>query len=1181
MSAIEAFFKANKRVLLCGAPEGVDALILAQLVTHEKSGWLHICRDDQRLAQMSEALAFFAPDLEQVLFPAWDCLPYDRVSPMADIVSKRMAALARLAELEKKSEQTFVVLTTVSAMFQRLPPKSLLASEHFSAKPGAKLNLDKLTAFLSRHGFNRVSTVMEPGDFALRGGLVDLYPAGFESPVRLDLFGDILEKIRTFDPLSQRTTGELKILELSAAHEAALNDQTISRFRSGYRDAFGVAGSDDPLYESVSSGRRYQGMEHWLPLFFEKLDSLFDYTGSYTISTDHQMMEAAAHRLEMVHDHYNARVVALKDAKAHEIPYKALPPQALYLSLEEFEERINRRRYAGFSPFVEPATSQWEVIDVGGRKGRSFAPERANPKEDLFQAVKTFIEDRIAKGKRVMIAAYSVGARERLVALLKDHELKQVQAVATFAEASALPPKQVPVVVVGLEYGFDHPNLVAISEQDILGDRLVRPRRKTRRAENFLAEVSALNPGDFVVHFNHGIGRYDGLKTLEVAGAPHDCLQITYADNDRLYVPVENLEVLSRYGSEGSDINLDKLGGVGWQNRRAKLRERLRDMADALLKTAAERELRRAERLSPPAGVYEEFCAKFPYEETEDQIRAIDDTLADMVSGKPMDRLICGDVGFGKTEVALRAAFSAALAGKQVAVLAPTTLLVRQHFHTFSRRFQGLPLRIGQLSRLVPPKDAKLTKEAVKDGTMDIVVGTHALLSKEMSFKHMGLIIVDEEQHFGVAAKERLKQIKADVHVLTLTATPIPRTLQMALTGVKELSLISTPPVDRLAVRTFVMPQDPVSIREALMREHHRGGQSFYVCPRIQDLEDLTKELKELVPELKVAVAHGRMPPTELENVMGAFYERQYDILLATNIVESGLDIPTVNTLIIHRADMFGLAQLYQLRGRVGRAKLRGYAYLTTPPSKLLATTAEKRLHIMQTLDSLGAGFTVASHDMDLRGAGNLLGDEQSGHVKEVGIELYQQMLEEAVAAAREAKAAGHGSVPTIEEPWSPVISLGISVMIPENYIPDLNTRMALYRRLAGLEASGDIEAFAAEMIDRFGPLPESVDHLLKIVEIKQYCRLAGVEKLDAGQRGGTVTFRNNKFANPYGLVQFIAAQGPSAKLRPDHKMVQIRDWEDGEFRLKGCLDLVKKLAKIAADVPVTEAPGVWKKAKA
>ena len=698
-----------------------------------------------------------------------------------------------------------------------------------------------------------------------------------------------------------------------------------------------------------------------------------------------------------------------------------------------------------------------------------------------------------------------------------------------------------------------------IGEQDILGDRLVRPRRAgARRAENFIAEVTSLAAGDLVVHVDHGIGRFVGLRAIEAAGAPHDCLELHYAGGDKLFLPVENLELLSRYGSEETQVDLDRLGGGAWQARKARMKSRIREIASELIKIAAERQLREAPRLAIEQGPYDEFCAGFPYEETEDQQAAIDVALGELASGKPMDRLICGDVGFGKTEIALRAAFVTAMSGKQVAVVVPTTLLARQHTKTFIDRFRDFPVKIGQASRLVSGKALAAVKKGMADGDMDVVIGTHALLGKNIKFRDLGLVIVDEEQHFGVAHKEKLKQLRAEVHVITLTATPIPRTLQLALSGVRDLSIIASPPIDRLAVRTFVAPFDPVVVREALLRERYRGGQAFYVCPRIEDLAGAKDFLDRHVPEMRVAVAHGQMPASVLDDIMSAFYDGKYDTLLSTTIIESGLDIPSANTLIVHRADRFGLSQLYQLRGRVGRSKLRAYSLFTLPADRKITLQAERRLKVLQALDTLGAGFQLASHDLDIRGAGNLLGEEQSGHIKEVGFELYQQMLEEAVTSLKA------GITAPAADKWSPQITIGTPVMIPEDYVADLPVRLALYRRLAELEDERAIDAFGAELVDRFGPLPQEVGHLLRLVGIKLLCRQANVEKIETGPKGAVISFRDSSFANPERLVGFIHQQGRSARVRPDMKVVFFDDWEEPEQRLRGTANILRNLVELA-----------------
>ena len=1141
---------------LASVPDGMAGKALADLMSATGAArLLFVARDGQRLAEIERALRFFAPAMETIEFPAWDCLPYDRVSPHAAIVARRMAALARIGQTPERPQ---IVLTTVNAALQRVPEADVVAHGTLSAASGTLMPMAGLIHWLEDNGFLRTSTVREPGEYAVRGGILDLYAAGASEPLRLDFFGDTLETIRTFDAETQRTTDRHARIDLVPVAEMGLTPQSIARFRQGYVAEFGAAAPDDLLYHSVSEGRRHVGMEHWLPLFADGLETLFDHLPQVPVALDHLVDEAIAERLDQIADHYQARRHAMEAGDlGGGAPYKPLPPDRLYLDRQGWAALLAERAATHLSPFARPEAAA--VVDMGGRAARSFAAERAAGDVNIFDAVIKHVESAVKSGRRVVIACWSDGARDRMGQVLVDHGLTRLKAVADWRETQALAADMTALAVLGLEAGFDTETLTLIGEQDILGDRLVRPHAR-RRPTDFLSDVTALSEGDLVVHIDHGIGRFVGLKTIEAAGAPHDCLEILYAGNDRVYLPVENIELLSRYGSEEADVQLDKLGGVAWQARKARMKKRIRDMAEALIKVAAARATKTAPALTPPEGLYDEFAARFPYEETEDQQAAIDAVIGDLAAGTPMDRLICGDVGFGKTEVALRAAFITALAGRQVAVVVPTTLLARQHFRTFSARFAGLPVRVAQASRLVGAKELAAVKEGIADGGIDIVVGTHALLGKGIQFRDLGLLIVDEEQHFGVKNKERLKELKADVHVLTLSATPIPRTLQLALTGVRELTLITTPPIDRLAVRTFISPFDPLVVREALLRERYRGGQSFYVCPRISDLGERHAFLSEAVPEVKVGVANGQMGAGELEDVMTAFYDGAYDVLLSTSIVESGLDIPTANTLIVHRADMFGLAQLYQLRGRVGRSKQRAYALFTVPPDRTLTAQADRRLKVLQSLDTLGAGFQLASHDLDIRGAGNLLGEEQSGHIREVGYELYQQMLEEAVASLKS------GGEPVEDGRWAPQITIGMAVMIPETYVGDLQLRLSLYKRLSDLQDQPTIDAFAAELIDRFGHLPREVEHLLEIVAIKALCRRANVDKVDVGPKGAVIGFRDNTFANPEGLVRWIGRQGSIAKVRPDQKVVLMRDWADMGGRLKGTMSVMSELARLAAE---------------
>ena len=1153
--------------------DGAEALVLAEAARlRHKAGIdapalvIYVAREQSRLALIESGLAFFAPEVETLTFPAWDCQPYDRASPNAEVVARRVATLSKLAR-SRGGERPRVVLTTVNAMLQRVAPLSWIRQESLVAAPDNAIDMAQIIQFLESNGYLRSGTVVETGEYAVRGGILDLFVPGMPQPVRLDFFGDTIESIKSFDPETQRSTAPLRSLELMPMGELQLTTESIRRFRTAYIAKFGTPSRGDALYEAVSEGRRFPGMEHWMPLFHGRLDTLGDYVPGATLMLDPQADEAAHQRLALIADYHDARISALNTGNTAGslgggVPYKPLDANALYLSEAEWTALAGAHAVR-LSPFAIPQAEKFELpLSVDAKAGHNFAAERADESKNVFDATIVHIKALQKAGKRVVVASWSDGARDRLMGVFADHELKALKPVRSIKEAEKLGANEVGFAVIALESGFETDDLAVIGEQDILGERLSRQRRMPKRAKDFIAEAGSLSANDLVVHVAHGIGRFIGLKTIEAGGAPQDCLEIHYAGNTKLFLPVENIELLTRYGSEESDAVLDKIGGVGWQTRKAKLKKRIRDMARQLIKIAAARLLRKAPQLTVPDNVYDEFAARFPYDETEDQQNAIDSVLTDLTSGRPMDRLVCGDVGFGKTEVAMRAAFVSAMSGKQVAVVVPTTLLARQHYRTFADRFKGFPLKVAQLSRMVSASDLKAAKEGLAQGSVDIVVGTHAVLGKTVEFKELGLVIVDEEQHFGVGHKERLKELRADVHVLTLSATPIPRTLQLALTGVRELSLITTPPVDRLAVRTFVTPFDALIIREALLRERYRGGQSFYVCPRIDDIGEVKAFLDANVPEVKVGIGHGQMSATELEDVMGDFYDGKFDVLLSTTIVESGLDIPRANTLIVHRADMFGLSQLYQLRGRVGRAKTRAYSLFTLPAKKPITPTAERRLKVLQSLDTLGAGFQLASHDLDIRGAGNLLGDEQSGHIKEVGYELYQQMLEEAVAALKA------GVETETEEQWSPTIAIGTPVLIPESYVEDLDLRMTLYRRLATLEDDQQIEAFAAEMADRFGPLPDECTQLFKIVAIKALCRRANVEKVEAGPKGIVLSFRDNAFANPNGLVRYVQDQGSYARVRPDMRIVFQGDFERTKTRLdttrRILYDLVK-VAKVAA----------------
>ena len=1180
-----AIGQASSPLTLARAADGFLPLLLADLARASDKRLLYIATDDAAMQAVADAAPFFAPDLVVHRFPAWDCLPYDRAGPSMRVSADRLATLSALQAPAKRGE---LVLTTVAAITQRTLTPFRIRQLATTLAPGQRIDRDALAELLVANGFNRVDTVADQGEFAVRGSLVDLFPAGEDSGLRVDFFGDEIESIRRFDPADQRSLGPAGALQLLPAAETLLDEATIKRFRTRYREMFGAQATGDPLYQAVSEGRRQAGMDHWLPLFEERLATLLDHIDAETpMLRGHRTDATADTRFEAIRDYHANRVAAEQEQAGS---YRPLAPDALYLNADEWRALEAARPVHVVTPFDVPEAAN--ILDLITFAARDFTPERTADL-NVYDKVADHLSDERRKGRRTIIASYSTGARDRLAGLLKEHGVTGLVQADTWQEAlgAALPSRAregsgeglsaegaaletrppltppasgrgtgtVALVVLPLDHGFASDAISLLTEQDILGERLVRRQKRRKSADAFLAELATLSVGDLVVHLDHGIGRYEGLTSIPVGNSPHDCVALTYAGGDKLYVPVENLDVLSRYGGESEGVALDKLGGEAWQRRKARMKERIREIAGELLATAAQRALRSGEVMAADAA-YPAFADRFPYQETDDQDRAIGDVLADMASGRPMDRLVCGDVGFGKTEVALRAAFVAAMAGVQVAVVCPTTLLARQHFTNFVERFKGFPINIGRLSRLVPAAEATKTRDGLANGQIDIVVGTHAVFAKAVEFQRLGLVIVDEEQRFGVVHKERLKQLKTDVHVLTLTATPIPRTLQMAMSGLRELSVIQTPPVDRLAVRTYVAPWDPVVIREALLREHDRGGQSFFVTPRIKDLPDIEEFLRTRVPEVKYVVAHGQMAPGEVEERMSAFYDRKYDVLVSTTIVESGLDIPSANTLVIHRADRFGLAQLYQLRGRVGRSKTRAYAYLTTPEAGAITDTAEKRLKLLGDLDTLGAGFQLASHDLDIRGAGNLVGDEQSGHIREVGFELYQAMLEEAILVA---KAEGAGVAPP-REALSPVITVDAPILIPEDYVPDLPLRMALYRRLNEAEDRAGLDGFAAEMIDRFGPLPPETANLIQLMEIKANAKAAGIAKLDVGTKGALVSFHGDEFANVPGLIAYVERLKGRARIRPDNRLSVSGDWGSAGARLNGALQLSKGLGKLA-----------------
>ena len=1099
-------------------PEGSEPLLINEISENSNNNILIIARDLKRYQQLKDGLEFFL-NKDILFYPQWDCVPYDRISPNKLITSKRLETLSRLSNEKDKSR---IILTTIQASCQRTLSLDEVKNKFISLKPGEVIDINNLVNFFVSNGYEKTPTVREHGEFSVRGGIIDFY-SPLNKPIRLDLFGNTIDSIKSFDLITQRSLELLKEIFVYPASEIILNDKTIENFRINFNKKFGSQKEKVKIYDSISEGISYPGMEHWLPFFYNQTGSIFDYIDKPIILLDHLYDSSLEDFLETVNDHFQSRK-DYDDNKLSKVEnkYFSIEPSNLYQNKEEYNKNLRSRNCIRISPFKKP-----DAINLNGKASSKYSNIKSNRSDSSsYENLKSDILDFTKKNKKIIIACSSLGSSERVSKILINNGiLSNFKNLESFKN---IDQKNIYLTVLNLNSGFHFDDYIFISEQDIFGEKFYRPRI-IRKAENFIREISSVMPGDAVVHVDHGIGRFENLSTLEINNAKHECLLIKYANDDKLYLPVENIEVLSRYGSDISDEMLDKLGGISWTTRKENLKKKIKFLAEELISVAAKRQLSKAEMFNVPEDFYEEFCSRFSFEETNDQLNAINDVLNDLEKGLPMDRLICGDVGFGKTEIALRASFLAAMSGKQVSILAPTTLLARQHYETFKERFKGFPINVFELSRLTPKKDSVI--KSINSGSCDIVIGTHSLLGEKINFSDLGLLIIDEEQHFGVKHKEKIKKLRDNVHVLTLTATPIPRTLQLAMTGVRDLSIIASPPIDRRAIETYVFPNDPLVVKEALLRERHRGGQSFYVVPRISDIEDIEEYFKEFIPEINYITVHGQMPSKQIEDRINDFYMGSYDVLISTTIIESGLDIPNANTLIIHRSDMFGLSQLYQIRGRVGRSKVKAYAYLTYKEHKKLGKNALKRLEVLQSLDSLGAGFNLASYDLEIRGSGNLLGEEQSGQIKEVGIELYQNMLEETIDELKNTTQKSKNNQ------WSPKISLPLSILIPEDYISDLTIRMEIYKRLSSIILEEEIDEIAAELIDRFGSLPQEVETLIDTIGLKNLCKKTNIEKIDCGNNGFLISFKNNTFSNPAELIKYINNKKNYISIRPDQRL--------------------------------------------
>lgn len=1192
--------------------------------------WLHITQNDNEALEITKQLQFLLSEnsLEKtagdnsfsyssinniriVNLLQWDITPYASNSPAKQVMASRIAALQEIL-LHKEQGKFVVIIAPIATIIQKLLAPEIIRDAYYSLSSGEKIDYDFLLAWLVEFGYMRVARVLEPGEFAVRGDLIDIFPAHFPGDgkaLRLSFFGNELENMRYFDVMSQKSVTNEQIISdnitITPASELWLNEQNIDQFKDNYHKLFGIADRHDILYQQITNMECGDGAENYLPLFGNlsaNLDTnlnnsndnintsyvvpLWDFLNRSDLSNnsndadiylsfDDNVHNSYLSRKELIEDYYGARQDDLNFASRGDDKYNPLPIGYLYNYAESWQEIIaglskkyHINEFGSNNKFGNGGADN-NISDIHQYHyhktflSHDFGADRAKSEDKgaFYRQVREYIRAHQADGRRVLLLAQDNAGLNRLEEMCREASLHAIK-LENANEIAKIKGKNIGLAIMPIAKGFgvdidkalpvSHlatKPILFISEQDIFGTKLRRRKSKRKVSQEFFAESSALQPGELIVHEEHGIGRFIGLEAIDTNGILRDCIKIGYAGNDKLFLPVENSDMISRYGEvaagQDGDARLDKLGATAWQKRKAKLKERIKIAAEALLAVAAEREMQQVKPMSYDHELYEKFCAKFEFVETDDQLRSIEEVQADLTSARLMDRLICGDVGFGKTEIALRAAMIAALNKVQVAIICPTTLLARQHYKSFQERFADFAVNVAQLSRLVSAKEARQVKQGLADGNIDIVVGTHALLAKDIAFSKLGLVVVDEEQSFGVTQKEKLKSIKQDIHVLSLSATPIPRTLQQSLAGIRDLSLITTPPISRQAVRGFVLPYDNVAIKEAILREIHRGGVVFYVAPRISDLAEIERQLQILLPELRIILAHGQMAPKELDRVMNDFYEGKYDVLLSTSIIESGLDIAKANTIIIHRADMFGLAQLYQLRGRVGRSNLRAYAYFLLPKRRELAELgdkARKRLEVMGSLDSLGAGFTIASHDLDIRGGGNLLGEEQSGHIKEVGVELYQNMLSDTIELLKQERdisknGSDNQSVPIEAEHFSPQINIGYSAMIPESYIEDLPLRIALYRRASSLKTMNEIDEFVSELVDRFGVFPVEVAALMDLIKLKVICLNANISKIDVGPKGIIFTFHNNTPPNTEQLLSWVARNSSKAKIRPDQKI--------------------------------------------
>nr|WP_272886006.1 transcription-repair coupling factor [Stutzerimonas stutzeri] len=1085
-------------------PGAALSLAIAEAASNAKRFTLLLTADSQSAERLQEELAFFAPQLAVLHFPDWETLPYDIFSPHQDIVSQRIAALYQLPELSHG-----VLVVPITTALHRLAPKRFLLGSSLVLDVGQKLDVEQMRLRLEAAGYRCVDTVYEHGEFAVRGALIDLFPMGSPLPYRIDLFDDEIETLRTFDPENQRSIDKVESIRLLPAREFPLKKEAVTGFRARFRERFDVDFRRCPIYQDLSTGITPAGIEYYLPLFYEETATLFDY-----LPEDSQVFSLPG--IEQAAEQFWSDVRNRYEERRVDPERPLLPPAELFMPVEDCFARLKLwPRVVASQQDVEPGIGR-ERFTAQALPELAIEAKASEPLGKL----RRFLDEYAG---RVLFTAESAGRREVLLELLARLKLRP-QEVEGWEEFLAS-QERLAITIAPLDEGLQLDDVALVAESPLFGQRVMQRRRREKSrdgGENVIKNLTELREGSPVVHIDHGVGRYQGLVTLEIEGQAQEFLLLQYAEDAKLYVPVASLHLIARYtGSDDALAPLHRLGSETWQKAKRKAAEQVRDVAAELLDIYARRAAREGYAFKDPQVDYETFAAGFPFEETPDQQAAIDAVREDLLSAKPMDRLVCGDVGFGKTEVAMRAAFIAVHGGRQVGALVPTTLLAQQHYNSFRDRFADWPVRVEVMSRFKSAKEVQSAIAELAEGKIDILIGTHKLLQDDVKFSNLGLVIIDEEHRFGVRQKEQLKALRSEVDILTLTATPIPRTLNMSIAGMRDLSIIATPPARRLSVRTFVMEQQNTVIKEALLRELLRGGQVYYLHNDVKTIEKCAADLQALVPEARVAIGHGQMRERDLEQVMSDFYHKRFNVLVASTIIETGIDVPSANTIIIERADKFGLAQLHQLRGRVGRSHHQAYAYLLTPTRKAMTDDAQKRLEAIANAQDLGAGFVLATHDLEIRGAGELLGEGQSGQIQAVGFTLYMEMLERAVKAIRK------GEQPNLEQPLGggPEINLRLAALIPEDYLPDVHARLILYKRIANAADEDGLKELQVEMIDRFGLLPEPTKNLVRLTLLKLQAEKLGITKIDAGPQGGRIEFSADTSVDPMVLIKLIQSQ--------------------------------------------------------